>query len=165
MVFSKNSNPSNFQKTGILLENLNFCFTVKPIQFYSHIFGLVPFHIVRGGNGDRREPRVGLFDFLWFVISICIYLWLGVAYVQTLEMPQNPSRIMLVLGDAILISAGVCFGSIIVLMDMINRFRIVEILNKFTLFDKKVSISHLHIFIFGDHFSLTTETCTHFYAS
>lgn len=160
MVYSKKSIQTVLPKTGILLKNIDFCYNVRPIQFYSRIFGLIPFSIVRGANGEILEPRVKLFDFLWFIVAICFYLWLSVAHVRALETQQNPTHTILLLGDFILIASGIAFGAVVVVMDMFNRFRIVDILRKFTIFDKRVSktvIHHTHlvsIALLGENFLL-----------
>lgn len=140
MKHSMKLNSPNLPKAAILLKNTNFCYNVRPIHIYSRVFGLIPYCIVQSENGDSYEARVGVFDFIWFIISICSYLLLGFTYIQTIEVPTNSDEsYILILGDGILITMGVFSGAIIVAMDMLNRFRIVDILKKFSLFDKKVS--------------------------
>lgn len=138
MLFSKKINPPPLPRAEIILKNRNFCYNVKPIHVYSRIFGLIPYSIVVSNVGPV-QAKVRLFDFCWFIISICFYLFLIIPYSKIVQVPQNPNESsILVLGDTILICFGLVFGAIIVIIDMFNRFRIVDILSKFMLFDKKV---------------------------
>lgn len=144
MVYSLNLNPPILPKlgqpkAGILLKNLNFCYNVRPIHSYSRIFGMTPFSIIPGLSGEPYEARVKIFDFVWFIVSTCAYVILGIGYLQTLGVQLNPNEsYILVYMDTLLISFGVLFGAIIIVLDMLNRFRIIEILEKFMLFDKRV---------------------------
>lgn len=142
-------NSQSLPKAGILLKNINFCYNVRPIHIYSRVFGLIPYSVVQSKNGDTYEARVSVFDFVWFIISICLYLLLGFAYVQTIAVPTNPDEsYILAVGDGILISMGVFSGAIMVAMDMLNRFKTVDIIKKFSIFDKKVGQFNLIKFKF-----------------
>lgn len=141
---SNNFNPSTVPKAENLLKSIDFVYNLQPIASYSRIFGLIPFSVIRSPNGGAYEARVKPFDILWFIISICSYVFLGFVYIHSIDVPKSRyESYILLFGDSILISLGIFFGAVIIIMDMINRFRIVDILNNFVAFDKNVSTSFL----------------------
>lgn len=46
----------------------------QPIYYITRVVGRWPFTIVYNSNGSIKEACVGLFDRIWFLISICVYL-------------------------------------------------------------------------------------------
>lgn len=137
---SKFSLPSVVKK-GVVLKNIDYVYNIMPIHIISRIFGLVPFGIARSPNGEVEGARVNKFDILWFVVSILLYLFLAYSYIDTneLQFSSNESFI-LTAGDNVLIALGLVSAAVVIVMDMYNRSRIVEILKQFILFDKRVSL-------------------------
>lgn len=115
-------------------------YSLRTIYYFSRFIGLLPFSIIRDRNGDVKEVRVSLFDFLWCSIAVCLYLSMAFICFQTMNLPKKAnSTHILVLGDCIHCILGLINAAIMIVMDMCNRFRILNILKKFALFDKQVT--------------------------
>lgn len=118
----------------------NFSHSFRPIYIVSRIFGQMPFLITTNHmNGDIHDTRVTWFDLVWFTITSSIYIY-STIYTPKLiyaTLQQNFSSISAF--GAVIIFASVLFlGVYSILFDMCCRMKIVDILNKFIIFDKKV---------------------------
>ena len=137
--YSAESNKST--KKDIPSKNLNFSYSLRPIYYFSRTFGLFPFTIVYDTNGDVQSARVTVFDFLWFIITVCMYLLLAwLSYGNKLPVGANESP-LLILGDLVLLIIGLIFGSAMIVFDMYNRSRLINIIKKFTKFDMEVNVN------------------------
>lgn len=123
----------------------NFSSSMMPAYFFSRAFGLLPFSIVRDSRGEAQAARVYLLDFLWFFISMLIYFLLTIYVyfdVESLGPSQTISEsYILIVGEPALIIFGMIYGAMVIVMDMLNRNRLVDVLKKFTDFDKEVNCS------------------------
>lgn len=131
---------------------INFSTSLLPAYFFSRVIGLIPFSIVRDSNGDAHTARINLFDLLWFIFSILLYLFLAFYRYSYMDIPQDASKsYILVIGDSLLLIFGIIYGALMIVMDMFNRNRLVDILKKFTIFDKEVNLLiHTIVFSFSD---------------
>lgn len=146
IILSAVAQPSEFEpplrSTGknIFSKKYNFAYSVRPIYYFARVFGLFPFTIEHDSYGDIKEARVKIIDFLWFLFAICIYLFLGFYCFKNLEFPKDPNEsYVLILGDYTLLILGLVSGAAMIISDMYNRNKIINILKDFTIFDKKVS--------------------------
>lgn len=106
-------------KKNIPLKKMTFSYSLRPIYYFSRIFGLLPFTIVYDTNGDVYEARVTCFDILWFIISVCLYLLLALFSYTNIQLPEGPNvSPILVLGDYVLLITGLLYGAIIIVFDM-----------------------------------------------
>lgn len=124
---------------GIRSKKLNFADSFRPVYYCSRVFGLMPYSIVYDSNGDVQEPKVRALDFLWFVISMCVYTSMAIILYRTINLPQesNTSAYILILGDCVLLIFALIFGAQIIGMDMFNRFRFIDIQKNINTFDKE----------------------------
>lgn len=113
---------------------------LRPIYYFSRILGLLSFSIIRDMNGEIQNIRVHLFDLLWFMVSICVFLILIIMACISVDLPQktNSTR-LLIFGQRVHSILVLINAAIMIIMDMCNRFRILNIVQKFTTFDKEVS--------------------------
>lgn len=118
---------------------LNFEYCIRPIYYMSRLCGLLPFSIARNSNGEIQAPRVKIFDFLFFTLSIIWYLFLTCNSFHDIQYwPNlNKSQVLTVSNYSLLIM-GLIFGGLTITMDMFNRSRLVDILKKFIKFDQNV---------------------------
>lgn len=141
-VTGPHQNSSNQKSTPNKLptENINFVDAVRPVYCISRVFGLMPFSIVSEPLRGILKPKIQLFDGVWFLLSIFIYISMAIITYGSLRLPQdtNRSSFVLALGDSMLLIVGLIYSALIIMFDMHNRSRLVEILNKFTAFDKEV---------------------------
>lgn len=127
-------------RNEILLKDINFAYNIKPVHFFSRLFGLMPFGMVQKLNSDVFEPQVNIFEIIRFIFAIFVYLFLAFFYFRMMKLPSdgNESNVLM-LGDKLLISSGLIIAAIMVIKNMIDRFKLIDISNKFISFDKKVS--------------------------
>lgn len=139
MVHPSNDDRSKSVEKDPNLSNMNSAYSYRPIYYFSRIFGLMPFSIIYSSDGRAQKPRVSVFDGLWFVISICIYILMAVISYKNIILPTNSnSSYLMILGDYVLLILGLFIGALTIGMDMCNRFKIVDILKMFDTFDNKV---------------------------
>lgn len=123
-------------------DSSNFLYTFRPIYYVSRVFGLMPYTIVYDTNGDAVKPKKTACDCLWFVISILVYTALAYLIYQEKTVPsydKSTSMLILMLGDRILSILSLIFGAQLIIMDMCNRYKLIDILKNVTIFDKEVS--------------------------
>lgn len=126
-------------ETEIKVKRIDFLYSFRPIYYFSRIFGLMPFSIIYDSNGERaRRPKITIFDGIWLLISVCtqmlgVYLTIRFKFVN-----QTSPTFVVILGYTFIIMT-VMYGVGAVVMDLCNRFKFLEIINSFTVFDKHVS--------------------------
>lgn len=118
---------------------LSFEYCLRPIYFISRASGLLPFSITRDSNGTVHAPRINIFDFVFFIVSISWYLFLTFNSFRDIQIwpSLNKSHVLTVSNYSLLIM-GLTFGALTITMDMSNRNRLVDILKKFIIFDQNV---------------------------
>lgn len=116
-----------------------FLYTFRPIYIFSRVFGALPFSIIYDANGDIQKAHVSVFDFIWFVGSIGMFIFFGYGSQQNLKLTQESMESdMLMLGNRMRLYSGLISGVIIISIDMKNRFKLIDIFKKFISFDKEV---------------------------
>lgn len=126
-------------------KNTNFAHSFRPVHYISRFFGLMPFSIVLDPLQGIQKPQVTVFDGIWFLSSILMYISMAISTYHSLSFPRysNTASYILMLGDSVLLLVGLVYSALIIIFDMRNRFKLVGILNKFITFDKEVS-SHFN---------------------
>lgn len=114
-----------------------------PIYYVSRSVGLWPFTILYKANGTIKEARICLPDRLWILLSISIY---SVALYYTYEdmREMNHARVDSYFMDVINYITQIpilLFQVFNIILDMLNRKRLINILDKFINFDRKVGLS------------------------
>lgn len=85
-------------------KKLTFAHSFKPVHTLCRIFGFMPFTIAYDTNGAIQKARLGVMDFIWFLISIGIYLssaFYFVIYVRRHPIPNK--RATLVFGTRLIV--------------------------------------------------------------
>lgn len=132
-------NSSSLAQKTTRSTKINFAYAFRPIYYFSRIFGLFPFTIIYDWNGDIQEARVKLLDIVWFLISFVTYFAMAFYCYMTVDFPKNYDALrFLILGDYVLLIAGLLFGVVLVLIDMFNRHILVDIMKKLTKFDREL---------------------------
>lgn len=143
------------------VQRFNFSHSFRPTYIVSRIFGLMPFSIVYYPNGDVDRPRVSIFDGLWFAVSLCLYtcgIYVASAY-QIYSQPTSKMSVVLIIGFSVCSLLGLLLGYISIFSDMVNRFKLIDIVRNFTIFDQEASqiinqshceCSFLNIWIFAE---------------
>lgn len=127
---------------------VHFTHVFRPIYYFNRLCGHMPFSIVQSLNDKfHHQSRVSVFDVLWFIISICIYTGLASCicwYLNRALSLYAVKPILYFLASTIngLRLINFLCGILMLSMDMCSRQRHVYIFNKFTAFDRKVSVRH-----------------------
>lgn len=147
MAQSSNVELVSHKKRAHRSNRLNFVTSLWPFYIFSRSLGLLPFSVKFDANGEIKKARVSAFDFLWFGLAISIYLSLTLFFFEFFtslhgainhKILRNTSYI-LYFGDSIFNLYGLAYGAMVILMDMCNRHRLVDILKGFNTFEKEVS--------------------------
>lgn len=121
------------------LKQIDYVYSFRPIIHLSRIFGLMPFSITYNFDDKTHEIRVEIFDCIWFVISICLYISLAIFQYDNIILPKNTnSSYLMILGDYVILIMGLIVGAMTIGADMYNRYKILNILEMFNTFDKEV---------------------------
>lgn len=140
-ISAANAEPIDLRNIQIKSNEINFALSLRPIYKFSRAFGLMPFTIVVDAKCNFKGTRVRTLDIIWFIISISLCLVMAIVYYQTIELTkgQNVSTI-LVFGDAMIVIVGLMYTCVIIIMDMINRNKLIAILKMLNNFDNEVCV-------------------------
>lgn len=120
--------------------HLNFMHSFRPIYYVSRCFGLMPFSIVSDLNGMALNPNVCAVDILWFITSISLYTILTVITYKNMGFAKAASvPFVLIFADDMILAIGLINAIILIILDMYNRSKLVDILKMFQIFDAEVS--------------------------
>lgn len=98
----------------------------------------MPYTIVFDSNDAIYRPAIRVFDILWFIIAIFVYSsMIIINYVQTSNISFTSSKV-LDCSSQLILFLSIVFGLLVILIDILNRFKFVDILNKFIRIDEKV---------------------------
>lgn len=120
----------------------NVLHAFQPIYYFSRCAGLWPFTIEYNSSGSIERARVHLFDILWFLTSICLYLTaLYYAYEDLRNQVESGGHFFYTVVFNVNNMPPILFGAVSIALDMLNRNRLIKILKKFLIFDKEVRFS------------------------
>lgn len=123
----------------------NFVDSFQPIHHFLRTLGLMPFSIIRNTSGNLLSPRIKQFDAVWFVTTIIIYslaTFVSFRYVK-FNRESNTKLNMLNISNNLHLTLGLMFCVLTIGMDMYNRFKLIDLFEKFIIFDKNVSLIHI----------------------
>lgn len=107
----------------------------QPVYYFSRFIGLWPFTIAHNSNGSKKEARVHLIDGFWFLISICLYLTaIFYIYKRIMDLRTSDDN-PYVLVNSITNTVLLLFRAVSIVLDLFNRNSLVNILDKFIIFD------------------------------
>lgn len=121
---------------------ISFAEIFRPVYHLLRFCGQMPFSIVPSSHsGVLFQPRVDKRDAFWFFISMCLYTAIAWRTFVKLTAKLDENKIVCVLftGNSLLHVMTMMFGIVKLISDMYNRHKLVNILNKFSQFDKEVS--------------------------
>lgn len=122
--------------------HLDFVDSFKPINYFLRILGLMPFSIGRTSNGNISAPEIKKIDGLWFLLTISIYSIVAIASFEYVKFKRESNlhlHMVEVSHHYLHLTMGLIFSVVFIGMDMYNRYNLVDLLKKFTIFDKEVS--------------------------
>lgn len=121
------------------IKELNFEYGFRPVYNFSRLVGLWPFSIIHHSNGSILRASVSYFDGLRFISIVCLYLTLAYFSYEKLTAIQEKNEVYISHAVSYLFQIS-CFlyGICAIVLDTINRNKLVNILQKFIEFDKEV---------------------------
>lgn len=129
---------------------VHFSRIFRPIYIFSRICGLMPFTIQRSRtHNEQYEPRVSKWDGLWFAITFCFFLAMVTnTFLGEIILPHESIHELnaIILGNHLLRLMILIFGVFALIMDMCNRYKLIEILNKFSIFDHEANFHQIYFF-------------------
>lgn len=126
---------------GTSSKRVHFIRSFLPIYYFSRACGMMPFSITYNSLGEPLRPRIGKRDGMWLIFSIGLYVTTIALIFHNLHLPDDPNSVtyILLLCDNSHLILTLVFGIFIMGIDLCNRFKIVDVLRKFTIFDKEAS--------------------------
>lgn len=115
----------------------DFAHSFRPVYYFSRVFGYMPYSVIFDSKVGIHRPSVRYFDILWFIIAILLYFSTGIGSFA-LNISHSTLTVLSV-GDQSEI-AHIFLGVLLIVMDMCNRFKFVEIWNKFNKIDDMVCV-------------------------
>lgn len=132
-------NPSKDEHEKIV----HFTRVFRPIYCFARICGFMPFSIRRTDSlNGHFVPRVSPCDVIWFAISMCFYLTMIVnTFWGRIFLPHEANALLsaIAVGNYLLRLLILSFSIVHLIIDVCNRYKLVNILNDFTVFDQEVS--------------------------
>lgn len=131
-------------------KQLNFEYGFRPLYHFSRAVGFWPFSIRHNSNGAIQSAHISRLDGVWFAISICCNLSTILYFIISMLDDLNPNektiftfRILYTLFRVMSLS----IGAVGIILDMLNRYTLVNILKKFIIFDNEVRLHDLYYFL------------------
>lgn len=140
MAHSLNPKP----KENVPLLRNHFFNTWRSIYHFPRAFGLMPFSIICGTNGEVCRAQVKLFDLFWFTFSICLNLFSSFFGLDKLTFQHGKVEEIDVLRSIIQLNDVVQFilPPTIIAISMYNRSCFIDILKELTSYDKEVRVCY-----------------------
>lgn len=135
------------------LRKFDFEYGFRPVYYFLRFTGLWPFSIIHHSNGKIQRARIGSTDILWLILITCLNLILAFFAIEILMSEQGiqEKRNQFIL-FSIFKMCSVLFEIFAIVLDIINRNKLVDILRKFNTFDNEVSIFFFtEFFIFNSN--------------
>lgn len=121
------------------VNKLDLAYTFRPVYYFSRIFGFLSFSIAYNSDGSIQGPKVRAFDITWFILAISLYVLSAFMHFRSIDYLKNQSFIMID-GDFLLLKLSLVSCILVIVMDMCNRVKLVDIVKNFNSFDEKVSL-------------------------
>lgn len=138
------SSANNIQLNNVkkIHRSIDFIHSFRPFYYFARIFGYLPFTILYDSNDSIYRPTITVFDSLWFIISICLQIFVVILSVPISQISHTTSLILNDSGRLMLI-VSLAFGVVIIAMDMYHRFKFVHIFNEFNKIDDEVGLVYI----------------------
>lgn len=122
-------------------EIMNFGSVFRPLYYLSRIWGLAPFSITTNSNGEVQKPKIHFFDGLLFLISFCVYFLFTNSALTKFEASKEylkKETWILILCTRSLEVFTYVYGILTIIMNVCNRFKLINMVNMYTRFDREV---------------------------
>lgn len=147
--FKTTSNISDSVELKNQGNSMIFYHWIQPVYYASRIFGFTPFSFKFNAKSEVSGCKVEIRDFIWFLVSLFIYISMAYLTWCTLNViPNMEHSYILFIGNHAVVIFGLICGVLDVIFDMFNRNQLTDIIIKLNTFDKEVNFnSHWEIFL------------------
>lgn len=121
------------------LRKINFFYGFRPIQYFSRIFGLWPFSIdcYLNPNGMVQKSHLRPCDILWASLSMALYLAAAIIFMR--KLARSDTIFILSFGFYMIRVVSLLTVAATIVMNIINRNKLIAIIKQFARFDMEVS--------------------------
>lgn len=124
--------------TSVETKPMNFYSGVLPAHHSARMMGLCPFGLQLTANGEIESAIVRFKDRIWFVLVICIHMFLLFTTSRILKLSNDTASTILLYSNQCILVVVLAMASVSIVLDLINRHRLVETMQIFHEFDKEV---------------------------
>lgn len=116
--------------------NISDC--IKTAHKAARIFGLLPYTINYSPHGEIVSSSIRCTDIVWFVISLTICILFAIFGSSSLTPTSDIRTTVLLLGGRIILICNVLLAVVSIILDSLNRNRLINLLKEISEFDKSV---------------------------
>lgn len=129
-------------RSKVFVKEPDFESSFRPFYYFSRILGTMPFSITYDSHGQLKGPKVRVHDAVWVTISICAILFVLLNNLNKHKYSIESGYPLILNLSFILERMMMQMGRIFMMvMDLFNRRKIVDILKMFQTFDREVTNS------------------------
>lgn len=129
---------------NIQLKKFNFEHVFRPVYYFLRFSGQWSFSIFHDSNGTIQKACIGFSDALWTILLVCAYSAIVFSSYKKLmkgqEIFENRQRFV---AENIFQIGSLVSGVFGIVLNVINRNKLVDIFKKFNTFDNEVSTRSL----------------------
>lgn len=137
---------------------MSFGSVFRPLHYLARIWGLVPFSIATNSNGELQNPKIHLYDGLWLLTTVLLYMsflnyaWNALNYDRKISIRNTW---ILILCARLLAVFAFVYGILTTIINMCNRYKLISLVKMCTRFDEEVcriglsSIFWHHLLLFS----------------
>lgn len=130
------STPKSQQTKSVIFND-----TIRMAHKIARIFGQLPFSIKYVANDEIDGIYATTFDVIWFIMAIFGYLFLFYSIVTTFGVSGELQTLILFIVARVIVAGDLILSATAIVLDMINRFRLIRIAQELKSFDKEVNLS------------------------
>lgn len=119
-------------------KSTNFFDCVKLLRFVARCYGLLSFSINYTSNREIKNCELRAFDLIYALTHIIMCLASFVFTLEYFTAPQNIWGMILLFGMEFLLISAILMAAVSIVLDILNRNRLIEMLQKIQQFDKLV---------------------------
>lgn len=116
----------------------NFFDCVQPICVLARIYGLLSFSISYAPNGEIENCRLRVVNIFYAMLNITLCLVSSVLNFMHLIAPENEWGMIFLYGMHFFLISATLLAAVSIALDIINRNRLIEMLQKINHADKQV---------------------------
>lgn len=120
-------------------KSTNFFDCVKLVRFVARLYGLLSFSLNYTSNREIKNCQLRVFDIFYAIIHIILCLVSSVLTFMYFTAPKNIWAMVLLSGMEFFLISAILLAAVSIVLDILNRNRLIEMLQKIHRFDKQVN--------------------------